>query len=61
MEPWGTLGTRRLLDNAEQIRLAMAIKELLHWKATHRELPSPAAGRAGPDAHEERVGRGAGL
>merc|ERR1719247_346203 len=33
-----SIGTRRLLDNAEEIRLAMAIKELLRWKATRREL-----------------------
>ena len=33
-----SIGTRRLLDKKEEIRLARAIKELLRWQKTQREL-----------------------
>jgi len=33
-----SIGTRRLLDNTEEIRLAMAIKELLRWQKVQRQL-----------------------
>ena len=33
-----SIGTRRLLDNKEEIKLAMAIKELLRWQKVQREL-----------------------
>ena len=33
-----SIGTRRLLDRKEEIRLAMAIKELLGWQKARKEL-----------------------
>jgi len=33
-----SIGTRRLLDNSEEIRLAMAVKELLRWKRARAAL-----------------------
>ena len=33
-----SIGSRRLLDNAEEIRLAMAVKELLRWNKVRNEL-----------------------
>ena len=33
-----SIGKRRLLDNTEEVQLATAVKELLRWKATRRDL-----------------------